>query len=917
MSKQVLNQRYVYKITSSYLKRNKYNITIDDTQKAIKTRMVVGIGDSTGTRMIRKISKSEATEEKINEIKNRINKNKRLISNKLNNVKELKKQIKDDIDKKYDLMLEKNLCNVVFTSMKHYEKIVKDGFKINDIKYKLLLGTSGGIKNNTVLFINEDYYDEVWKCLQGDMDNSIPMLPSKLMAYMALTFSSSTPVTNTKKILVVKDVETTFRDKVTTISMNDEDIQPKLKEEEIDVKVNACDGCGMITSELAELWSKDLQLDYISPAYCVRNLWVKGMLSVFDFKKYCKEVIGKEIVTDVWGQEHNINDIDIILNESMLKCTKMYSSLDEYLTAVENNNYEFAATKYVHKEIDNRRMLNYQYTQCLNLSDDDIDNLLVEDMNEIKDVLGLNQKKSIIFGKGSELNDDNVWYEAEDDLHIKALMINEEAIHDDYIRNKIKRAILKRIKMLKTSKINVDGNYQLIIGEPVIQLESMFGLKPKGLLKSGEFYIEYWREKGINKVASFRSPMSCKENARIMGVVDDENINKWYGHLRGLIILNAWDTTMMAENGADCDGDLSFTTSNKIILNGIYVLPAINCIGNTSDKKAFITREDYINAIASGFGNQVGSVTNFGSSCYDTISMFEEVSEEYKEIDYRIKCIQYYQQECIDSAKNGKPPKPLPKIWSEFKEVKDLDEDDINRKVLTEKKPYFFRYIYDDINKEYNKFIKNTNENCIDKFRCTVEELKANDNKTEEEEEFLMWYNKKNPLSENGCIVNKMAKIVEKNFDDERTYNKNKDFDWSIYTLKDEEVDISTADTIIKQIKSLNKEYLSKIKTQKTKSKESNYSSYQEDMKLFKDNMLKICSDENLLCYILLYLSYEKSIVSKSFAWLICGETIIENMLKNSNYIIHYPRKSDKGDIRYGGNLFEMVEKDLKDKGGK
>ena len=926
MGKQLLNQRYIYKINSSYLKRNKWKIEIKDVQKAIKNRMIVAIGDSCGTRMIRTISNSDATEDKINELKESIDKDmKKLKYSK--DKKELKRNIKNSINYKYDLMLEKNLCNVVFDKNKHYDEVVKHGFEINGIKYKLLLGTSGGIKQNTVLFINEDYFDEVWECVNGDIDPSIEMLPSKLMAYMALTFSASTPVTNTNNILVVHDVETKFKDKVTTIKMTDEDIQPTLKPEEIEVEVNACDGCGMITPELAKTWSSDLGLNYESPAFCVRNLWIKGMLTSFDFKKYCSEVLKKEKVIDVWGKEHNINDIDIILNTSMLKCWKMYESLDKYLEASKKNHYGFSITKYVHKEIDNKRMLNYQYTQCLNLNDNDIEELLREDMNEIKDVLGLDYRKSIIFGKGENLNDDNVWYKADDDMHIKALMINKEAINDDYIKYKLQKAINKRIDILKTSKINVDGNYQIAIGEPIIQLESIFGLEPKGLLKRGEFYIEYWREKGVNRVVAFRSPMSCKENARIMNVVNFEEIIKWYGHLRGLIIFNAWDTTMMAENGEDFDSDMNFTTSNEIIINGTYELPAINCIGNTSTKKAYITREDYIAAIKGGFGNKVGSITNFGSSCYDTLSKFSKDSDEYKEIDYRIKCIQYYQQESIDSAKNGKPPKPLPKEWSEYRNcVVNIDEEtgevldsmeevnrkEFNMKILTDKKPYFFRYIYEREDREYRKFINSTNENCINKFRCTVDELKLKDDKTEEEKDFLMWYNKKNPLSENNCIVNKIARIVEKNFNTKPSV-KNKEFDWNIYI--DKEYDVNDYKTEISKIKSKNKEYLSMVKNKKStkrmEDKENDFASFDNDLIVLKDELISICPDEDVLCYLLLYLSYDKSVISKSFTWLICGEKIIDNLLKNNNCTIHYPKKDDKGDFRYGGNIFKMVEKKL------
>ena len=115
-------------------------------------------------------------------------------------------------------------------------------------------------------------------------------------------------------------------------------------------------------------------------------------------------------------------------------------------------------------------------------------------------------------------------------------MVDGRTINDDYVNNKVRRNIAKRIKQLKTGKIAVEGNYQIIIGEPIIQLEHMFGLEPKGLLKENEYYIEYWRKQGINKIGGFRSPMSCRSNARVANVSYNEVAVKWYRHLEGLII---------------------------------------------------------------------------------------------------------------------------------------------------------------------------------------------------------------------------------------------------------------------------------------------------------------------------------------------------------------------------------------------
>ena len=556
MGKSLLNKRYCYKINSSYIRRHKGDIYIKNIKKGIKNRFIVGIGDGTGTRMIRDIIESQYDEKYINDLKNSIKEEQKKFNEECDK-KEIKNNIKRMNNELLKASLQDNICNVVFNSEADYNKYSKQGFCLNGSKYTLLLGTTGGVKDNTVMFVKEEIQEELERRINNGADFSIPLLPSKLMAYKALVFSSSTPVTNTEKILVVKDVKTKFKDKATYIKFNSELDRPTVEDiDDFDVEVNACDGCGLISPELAKTWSENLGLDYNCSGFVVRNSWVKGVLTSFDFVSYCnsRDDMKSSKIIDVWGNEYSVEDlenIDIIMNESMFKLCHHYKSLDDYLKNCKENGYGFSVTKETPKELDNERMLNYQYIQCLDLSDEEIDLLISKDIKEIKEVIGENYIKSILFGKGKNLNDNNVWLEADDDLHIKSLMINKNTINDDYIKDKIKRAIRKRVDLLKTGKVSVSGNYQIAIGEPVIQLESMFGLEPKGLLKKGEFYIKYWKDRNVKKVGGFRSPMSCKSNARIMNICYDKEANKWYGNIENMIIFNAWDTSMSAFNGED------------------------------------------------------------------------------------------------------------------------------------------------------------------------------------------------------------------------------------------------------------------------------------------------------------------------------------------------------------------------------
>lgn len=926
MSKAVLNQRYCYKLESSFIKRNKDNVKLTDIRQAIKNGFIVGIGDSAGTRMIRDIIGSKYNEEYINNIKREIKQTKKLDESD----RQTRKKLKDLNKELLVACLQDRICNVVFNSNKDYEKYSKKGFKLNGVHYSLLIGTPGGIKLNTVMFIDERIREEVERRINNGADFDVPTMPSKLMAYKALTFSASTPVTYTPNILVVEDVEVDFRDKVVYIKFDDDKDAPTVEEiDDYKVVNNACDGCGLIRPSLADKWGQDLEQNYSPTAFVIRNSWAKGVLSQFDFEAYAnsRDDMRGKLVKDVWGKEWDLKDVDIIMNRSMLKLSKHYKSLEEYLENCKKNGYGFSVTKYVHDEIDKERDLNYQYIQCLDLNNDDIDKLISKDVQEIREILGADYRKSILYGKGKYLNDKNVLRDINGTSYASILMVDGDCIKDSYIRERIRRNISTRIDLLKTGKISVSGNYQIAIGEPIIQMENMFGLEPKGLLKSKEFFIEYWRNLNVDRVGAFRSPMSCKQNAKIMNICHRDEVIKWYGHLENVIVFNAWDCTMSAMNGEDFDGDINFTTDNEILINGIYDhLPTIFCEGKSTEKIANATREQFIKSIKDGFGNKVGSVTNFGSSCYDKLALFEEGSEEYKELDYRIMCIQYLQQECIDSAKNGIPPKPIPNYWQNYADEKLKinydeetgeildDEETVKQKefynrVLTEKKPYYFRYIYNETNKEYKTFVKSMESNALRGFRKTIKELKEAENKTAEEQEFLEYYETRIPLSDNPCVVNIIAHKIEDIFDKEFTYScKDRGFDYTQY-MSDPNREINKK--AIPKIIELFEEFKETIKSNILFKKKINDDDTKDRniFNMLKTQLSEIIPNSKELTDTLIYIAYVKNKIGKGFVWNMVSSEILENLLSKNNNVINYPIRDDDGDITFNGEKFKMVSK--------
>ena len=243
----------------------------------------------------------------------------------------------------------------------------------------------------------------------------------------------------------------------------------------------------------------------------------------------------------------------------------------------------------------------------------------------------------------------------------KALMIDKRMIDDPFVRNRIYNMMSKKIKDAKVGVLKTRGNFSVISGDVYSLAQSIFGMEVTGLLKAGEFYSEYWNERGINKVAAFRAPMTCHNNIRILRLKNTNEMRKWYKYINRCTIFNSWDTTAHALNGADKDGDTILTTDNPTVLKGAIEKEAILCKQNTANE-VIPGEEDFIHANKNGFGDAIGTITNKITSMFSVQAQFEEGSKEYEELEHRIMWGQHFQQLAIDKIK-GIIGKPMPVEW--------------------------------------------------------------------------------------------------------------------------------------------------------------------------------------------------------------------------------------------------------------
>ena len=543
----------------------------------------------------------------------------------------------DEIQYKPDYM-----C-LIIDKEKDYHRACR-GFTINGLKYVRLLGTNGGVKNSTIVFISERYAAEIRRRIDNGRDMAKEMVPAKLEAYKALACSASIPVSHPNGVLVVKDCEVEFLDDI--VYLNDEDPGEPVMENRyrVPVGVNDSDGYGLMLPSLADRWSRELGLDYMVSGVNSRMSWEKGMIFTFDFLDFAENVAGTFLVRDAWGNEVDVRSVELILTTSMLKLWDSYESCDDYLRKCSENGYTFCITKTCPKELESERTLNYQFIQSYDLDDNQIEELIAPTMEEIHAILHGDYMKTILYLKGVGLNDKNV-QKVEDDF-VKALMIDERMMSDPYVQSSVYNMIKKRIDDAKVGVIKVHGNYSIICGDPYALCQSMFGLPVTGLLKAGEIYNKYWLDSGTEKLACFRAPMTSHNNIRLMKPHRSEGAAYWYQYMTTCTLLNCWDTATHALNGADKDGDLVMLTDNRVLVDNLKELPAIMCVQRRAEKK-IVEEADAISANIASFGDEIGKTTNWITSMFEVQSHFDKDSEEYKTLEYRIMSGQLFQQNAM------------------------------------------------------------------------------------------------------------------------------------------------------------------------------------------------------------------------------------------------------------------------------
>lgn len=398
------------------------------------------------------------------------------------------------------------------------EQIVINGFYIpllhrdgtvENRHYRFYTSSAGQLRRDKIQAISDVMWEKIktriecglnWK----EINKRGGVNVNKLMAYTALPGSATTEWTDfdIDRCVVAND----FEGEVTDLMMY---IKPDYthSEEICTVKINHTDGCGMILPSEAE------------NNFIFRMSYCKGLMCVFDFMKFCEEKGVEPVITDPWGQKHNLKDerINMIFFVSMTKMWKYYDSWDAYKAAFKRCGCKAGIGNVEEEDIDNAST-NYQFIDSLeSFTDAEVKAFTKNEHDKIMNIS--KNKNTMLRTLKADKESDNP-YKA-------ALAYYPEFLWDSYTRTQLKDIRKRMLLDAKSGKIKNLNKRLYAVPDLYAVCEWLFcGIeKPEGLLKAGEVaaktFIKY------DKADLLRSPSLYMEHA-IRTIVHDPEVYRWF-----------------------------------------------------------------------------------------------------------------------------------------------------------------------------------------------------------------------------------------------------------------------------------------------------------------------------------------------------------------------------------------------------
>ena len=561
--------------------------------------------------------------------------------------------------------------------------------KKETIHYKMLFRSTGKAKKGSCMFIRDKLFMKARNFLyMGIEPNDENPMIVELSAYAPLVASGIVGriKINPKNILILKDVDRFFTTNVISVETDEEKHCLARKIDNYKLKNTLFDGQALIDSSIFPDWGNGYIL--------LRHHFCKMAAFNTNIQKFFKDYFGDNYysatVTDMFGVEHFVKDIELITTDNAMKWIKFDKSYDYWCEKVYENNCMFGIVKTAHEsKLGSVQKMSYQMVNSLDI---DIMQDVVQQSYDYVIELKTNDEVFIDYlRKNSNFSND---YE----VLVALCEHNPDFVRSEYFRDRRKTIIKTYILNMKSGKIIQDADNLTIVGSPYAMLlyatcgdENIVDKDDTFCYEKDTIQCCTERFKDGEYLAGFRSPFNGKYNLTYMHNVYDERFVKYFNFGSQIIAVNMIGTDFQdRNNGADQDSDFQYVTNQKFIVEHArkcyLTCPTIvnnipketNTYHNTMDDYALVDN------------NLAKSQTDIGeSSNLAQIAQTYECNFEDEKFSNYVCILSVLAQAAIDSAKRRFDVN----ITEEIKRIKkDMD-------IKTHKYPLFWSIIKKGFNK--------------------------------------------------------------------------------------------------------------------------------------------------------------------------------------------------------------------------
>ena len=147
-------QKYIFKLRSSRLRKARWRLVLP-LAEARRNDEVISLSDSQVLRWLDELNDITDADAKAVEVKREIKRLRREPCSMQN-----RREIRQLYSKLDDIQFKPDYMCLIIDREKDYYRACK-GFTINGITYERLLGTNGGVKNETIVFISSRHAAEI------------------------------------------------------------------------------------------------------------------------------------------------------------------------------------------------------------------------------------------------------------------------------------------------------------------------------------------------------------------------------------------------------------------------------------------------------------------------------------------------------------------------------------------------------------------------------------------------------------------------------------------------------------------------------------------------------------------------------------------------------------------------------------